>query len=204
MLEKSIRLGIDEGVRLHAARICDIQREEMAVEFQLSKFVSESQFLPYRKVFARFGCGRRIEALLLSQIYPFENYLAADGKPDVKIRKGRKSGKPTQRHLSLHRFSKALGYALAQESSGDVQKSKVSGGSDLCRKALWQWIFTRIEPKRARLNNEIGDRLGQLIDLEKASDRPVRLVRSRVAAKAVKLLFKELVHELVYSPKIPL
>ncbi|WP_445172203.1 hypothetical protein [Microcoleus sp.] len=33
MLERSIGLGIDDGVRLHAARICDIQRQEMAVEF---------------------------------------------------------------------------------------------------------------------------------------------------------------------------
>jgi len=69
MLEKSIGLGINEGVRLHAARICDIQREEMAVEYELSKLVSEPQFLPYRKVFARFGFGCRVEALLLSQIY---------------------------------------------------------------------------------------------------------------------------------------
>jgi len=200
MLERSIGLGITDELRKHAARICDLQREEMELEFKLSKLVGEPQFLPYRKVFARFGFGRRIEALLLSQIYPFENYLAADGKPDVKISKGRKSGKPTKRHLSLRRFCKALGYAPTQESSGDLQKSKVSGGSDLCRKGLWQWIFTRIEPSRTRLKNGIGDRLGELIDLEKTSGRPVRLVRSRVAAKAVKLLFKELVHELVYCP----
>jgi len=64
---------------------------------------------------------------------------------------------------------------------------------------LWLWIFTRIEPQRTRLNNEIGDRFGEIMDAEKLSGRPVRLVRSRVAAKAVKLLFKELVHELVYS-----
>jgi hypothetical protein len=156
-------------------------------------------FCPRRKIFARFGFGCRVEALLLSQIYPFENYLAADGKPDIKIRKGRRSGKPTKRHLSLHRFCKALGYAPSQESSGDLQKSKVVGGSDLCRKALWQWIFTRIEPQRTRLNNDIGDRLGQIMDAEKASGRAVRLVRSRVAAKAVKLLFRELVRELVES-----
>jgi hypothetical protein len=37
------------------------------------------------------------------------------------------------------------------------------------------------------------------MDVEKFSGRPVRLVRSRVAAKAVKLLFKELVRELVQS-----
>jgi Transposase len=195
MLEKSIGLGIADELCRHAARICDIQREEMVLEFQLSKLVGEAQFLPYRKVFARFGFGRRVEALLLSQIYPFENYLV-DGKPDVKIRKGRKSGKPTKRHLSLRRFMKALGYAPSQESSGDLQKSKVVGGSDLCRKALWQWIFTRIEPRRCRLKNDIGDRLGEIIDAEKLSGRPVRLVRSRVAAKAVKLLFKELVREL--------
>ncbi len=199
MLEKSIGLGIADELRRHAARVCDIQREEMILEFELSKLVSKPQFLSYRKVFARFGFGRRVEALLLSQIYPFENYLAADGKPEIKIRKGRNSGKPTKRHLSLRRFMKALGYAPSQESSGDLQKSRVTGGSDLCRKALWQWIFTRIEPQRCRLANDIGDRLGEIMDAEKLSGRPVRLVRSRVAAKAVKLLFKELVRELVFS-----
>ena len=198
MLEQSIGLGIDEGVRLHAARICDIQREEMVLEFELSKLVSEPQFVPYRKVFARFGFGRRVEAILLSQIFPLENYLAADGLPEVRIRTGRKSGKPTKRHLSLHRFMKAVGCAPTQQSSGDLQKSKVIGGSDLCRVALWQWVFTRIEPQRARLKNEIGSRLGEIMDAEKPSGRPVRLVRSRVAASSVKLLFKELVHELVY------
>jgi len=199
MLERSIGLGITDELCRHAARICDIQCEEMVLEFELSKLMSEPQFLSYRKVFARFGFGRRVEALLFSQIYPFENYLASDGKPDVKIRKGRKSGKPTKRHLSLRRFCKALGYAPSQESSGDLQKSKVVGGSDLCRKALWQWIFTRIEPLRCRLANDIGLRLGEIMDVEKLSGRPVRLVRSRVAAKAVKLLFKELVREIVHS-----
>jgi hypothetical protein len=167
MLEKSIGLEIDEGVRLHAARICDFQHEEMAVEFELSKLVSEPQFLPYRKVFARFGFGRRIEALLLSQIYPFENYLAADDQPEIKIRKGRNSDKATKRPLSLRRFRKSLGYAPSQESSGDINRSRVSGGSDWCRIALWQWVFTRIEPQRSRLANDIGDQLGKIMDAEK-------------------------------------
>jgi len=182
-------LGITDELRRHAVRICDIQREEMILEFELSKLVSQPQFLPYRKVFARFGFGRRVEALLLSQIYPFENYLDAEGKPDVKIRSCRHSGKPTKRYLSQRRFMKALGCAPSQESSGDLHKSQVVGGSDLCRRALWQWIFTRIEPSQERLKNDIGDRLGQLIDFEKASGRPVRLILERVAAKAVKLLF---------------
>lgn len=192
MYEQTVGLGLGDSVRRHAARLCDLQREEMAIELELRQLLAASQFLPYRKVFAKFGFGQRVEALLLSQIYPFENYLGPDGKPDIKIRCGRKSGKPTKRHLSLRRFMKALGCAPSRESSGDIQKSKVVGGSDLCRKALWQWVFTRIEPKRARLANEIGRQLGEAIDAEKASGRPTRLVRSRIAAKAVKLLFKEL------------
>lgn len=154
------------------------------------------QFLPYRKVFAKFGFGQRIEALLLSQIYPFENYLGFDGKPELEVARGRRSGKPTKRYLSLWGFMKALGCDPSQESSGDSQKIRVVGGSDLCRKALWQWVFTRIEPKRCRLANEIGCQLGEIIDFDKSSGRPVRLVRSRVAAKAVKLLFKEFCKEL--------
>ncbi|WP_293126862.1 transposase [Microcoleus sp. bin38.metabat.b11b12b14.051] len=196
LYEKTVGLGIGDSARLHAARLCDLQREEMAIEHELRQLLNAPQFVPYRKVFARFGFGQRVEAILLSQIYPLENYLNTDGKPEVRIKKGRKSGKPTKRHLSLRRFMKALGYAPSQESSGDLPKSKVVGGSDLCRKALWQWVFTRIEPKQRRLKNDIGDQLGKLIDAEKASGRPVKLVRSRMAAKAVKLLFKELVQEL--------
>ncbi|MBD0311021.1 MAG: IS110 family transposase, partial [Microcoleus sp. T1-bin1] len=190
---ESIGLGIDESVRQHAARLCNLQRKEMTIEQELFKLLAAPQFGRYRKVFARFGFGQRIEALLLSQIYPLQNYLAADGTPEVKIAQGRKSGKATKRYLSLRRFMKALGCAPSQECSGDINRSKVSGGSDLCRKALWQWIFTRIEPKQRRLANDIGCHLGEMIDAEKASGRPVKLARSRVAAKAVKLLFKELV-----------
>lgn len=194
---KTVGLGITRTVRYHAKRICDLQREERLIELELRELLCESQFEPYRKVFARFGFGERISALLLSQIYPFQNYLDESGKPEVKIRKGRKSGKPTKRHLSLRRFQKALGVAPSMESSGDVHRATVVGGSDLCRMGFWQWVNVRIEPKRNRLRNEIGELLGKELDEEKASGRPVRLVRSRISAKAARLLFKELVLELV-------
>ena len=193
LYHKTVGLGITRTVKYHAARLCDLQQEEAVIELELRSLLSNPDFFPYRQVFARFGFGQRVEALLLSQIYPFENYLDADGKPDVKIRKGRKSGKPTKRHLSLRRFQKALGVAPSMEASGDVSKTKIVGGSDLCRMALWQWVYTRIEPARCRLNNDIGELLGNVLDEEKASGRPVRLVRSRISAKAARLLFKELV-----------
>ena len=189
--------GIKPTVRYHAKRLCDLQREERAIEQELKQLLAEPQFIKYHQVFARFGFGDRVSAILLSQIYPLENYLGADGKPEVKIRPGRKSGKPTKRHLSLRRFQKALGVAPSLESSGDSHKTKVVGGSDLCRMALWQWVFTRIEPQRRRLKNQIGEVLGNELDKEKAQGRSVRLVRSRICAKAARLLFKELVRQLL-------
>ncbi|BAZ66289.1 hypothetical protein NIES4106_10390 [Fischerella sp. NIES-4106] len=197
LYSQTVGLGITETVRYHARRLCDLQREEQVIEDELNQLLTDSRFQPYRQVFQKFAFGPRLSAVLLSQIYPLENYLDANGQPEVKIRKGRVSKKPTKRHLSERRFQKALGYAPSQNSSGDSHRIKIVGGSDLCRIALWQWVFTRIEPKHSRLKNEIGEVLGQQLDQEKAAGRPVRLVRSRIAVKASKLLFRELVKAIV-------
>ncbi len=186
-------LGISDTVRSHAQRLCNLQREELAIETELQELLSDTRFQPYLKVFHSFGFGDRLGAIILSQIYPLAGFLGQDGKPDVVIRQGRNSKKPTKRHLSLRRFQKALGVAPSLEASGDSRKVKVVGGSDLCRIALWQWVFTRIEPQRSRLKNDIGQQLGEKLDTEKAAGRPVKLVRMKIAAIATRLLFRELV-----------
>jgi Transposase len=193
LYKMTVGLGITATVRHHAERLCNLQKEEFDIEQQLHELLNDSRFEKYRATFARFGFGTRLQSVLISQIYPIEAFMDADGKPEVKIRQGRNSKKPTKRHLSLRRFQKALGLAPSLESSGDLKKSKVIGGSDLCRKAMWQWVFTRIEPKRSRLDNAIGETLGALLDKEKAQGRPVKLVRMKVAARAARLLFRELV-----------
>ena len=193
LCDRSIGLGISQTVKHHARRICDLQKEEHSIEMELQQLLIDPKFTAYRKVFKSFGFGLRLESIILSQIYPISAYFGADGKPEVRIRKGRKSGKPTKRYLSLRRFQKSLGLAPSLEASGDKSKIKIVGGSDLCRIAFWQWVFTRIEVKRCRLDNEIGETLGSQLDLEKAAGRSVRLVRSRISAKAAKLLFRELV-----------
>ncbi len=195
LYDDSIGLGITDTVRLHAERLCHLQREEILVEQQIEALLVQEIFIPYRKVFAKFKFGLRTETLVLSHIYPFSRYLEND-KPIVQVRKGRISGKETKRHLSERRFLKSLGLAPTQESSGDVRKSKVAGGSDLCRKAFWLWVFSTIEPSRRRPDNEIGQFLGNYLDTQKADGKPVQLARSRTSAKAAKLLFKELVKEI--------
>lgn len=186
--------GIQTETRNSAKLINELQQRERTLELEMRSLMRDQRFNPYRKVFARFGFGERVEALILSQIYPLENYLDADGKPEVKIRKGKQSGKPTKRHLSRRRIQKALGVAPTREESGDKKATK-KAGSELCRTALWQWLFTRIEPPKRRLKNPIGKLLGEILDEEK-KHRPVKLARSRTCSKAVDLLFRELVSEI--------
>jgi hypothetical protein len=193
LYQNTVGLGISDTVRYHAARLCNLQREELAIERELHQLLADSRFQPYLEVFHKFGFGDRLTAILISQIYPLSGFLGEDGKPEVRIRPGRNSKKPTKRHLSLRRFQKALGIAPSLEASGDMKKAKVVGGSDLCRKSLWQWVFTRIEPKRSRLKNEIGEFLGEKLDTEKAAGRPIKLVRMKIAAIGTRLLFRELV-----------
>ncbi|MEH1832135.1 MAG: hypothetical protein V7L29_08685 [Nostoc sp.] len=83
--------------------------------------------------------------------------------------------------------------AQSLKSSGDKHESKVIAGSDLCRKALWQWVFTIIEPKQSRFSDRIAYQLGELLDTEKAASHPAKLVKMKVAARAARLLFRELV-----------
>ncbi|BAY15726.1 hypothetical protein NIES21_15450 [Anabaenopsis circularis NIES-21] len=196
LYKTSAGLGITNTVRLHAKRLCDLQREEIIIERELAQLLTDERFQPYCEVFHRFGFGDRLKAVLISQIYPLSGFLGEDGKPEVRIRQGRNSKKPTKRHLSLRRFQKALGVAPSLEASGDKRKTKVVGGSDLCRLSLWQWVYTRLEPKRARLKNEIGEQLGERLIVEKEAGRPVKLVRMKVAAIGARLLFRELVKEL--------
>lgn len=193
LYDATVGLGLIPEVRHSARAICSLQRRAQVLELEMRELMKDPRFLKYRKVMKRFGFGERVEALVLSQIYPLENYLV-DGRPEIKIRKGKVSGQPTKRHLSRRRFQKALGVAPTREDSGDKTRSK-KAGSSLCRLALWQWLFTRIEPKRSRVKNEIGISLGEALDTAKKV-KPVKLARSRVCAKAAEMLFRELVHEL--------
>lgn len=199
-LESSAGLGLHLETRNNARLICTLHARERALELELRELMNDARFLPYRQVFSEFGFGERVEALILSQIYPLENYLK-EGKPEIIKRKGKVSGKKTKRNLSLRRFKKALGVAPTRENSGDTQKTK-KAGSQLCRTALWQWVFTRIEVQRSRPNTPVAQALVAVFEAEKASNTPIKLVRSRVFARAVALLFQELVAAINQEPHI--
>ncbi|BDA69324.1 hypothetical protein MicvaDRAFT_1744 [Calothrix sp. PCC 7716] len=193
--KRSIGLGLEQSTRDRALLLCNLQQQEFTVESELQQLLSEACFVPYYKVFNKFCFGSRLSSILIAHIYPLEIFLK-DGKPEIKICRGRISGKPTKHHISLRKFQKTLGMAPSQEQSGDKRAVKANNGSKLCRKALWQWVFATLEPRKRKVKNEIINTLCTYLDAEKASGKPVQLIRSRVAARAVKLLFRELVKEL--------
>jgi len=110
---QTVGLGLQLETRNSALELVQLQRRERAIKLAMRSLMKDLRFTQYRKVFAQFGFGERVEALLLSQIYPLENYLL-DGQPEVRIRVGKNSGNLTKRHLSRRRFQKALGVAPAR------------------------------------------------------------------------------------------
>lgn len=191
LYSQSIGLGLTQSTRARAKIICSLQRQEIQIEGELQELLKHPQFDNYKAVFQKFAFGERLQSVLIAYIHPFGNFLV-DGKPEVRICRGRNSGKPTKHHLSLRRFQKTLGVAPVEESSGDKRSAKTHNGSKLCRKALWQWVFTAIEPKARRRDSELLKPLYDFLDAEKASGKPVKLIRSRVAVRAIKMLFREL------------
>jgi hypothetical protein len=71
----------------------------------------------------------------------------------------------------------------------------------MCRTALFQWIFTRIEVKRCRLKSEKFTELTDKFDALKAAGIPIKLVRGKVSALAARRLFYDLVTELQSAEK---
>jgi Transposase len=194
LCSESVGLGIEKAAHNHAKRLINIWAEERDIEADLEGLMTDERFTPYKSVFDKWGFGRRIQAILLSQIFPIENFLNDDGKPIIEWGKSRrKKDKRIKRHISLRRFTKAVGCAPTEKSSGDKESKRIVGGSDVCRVALWQWLFTRIEPLRNRPNNDVGNAIGKIVDDMKENGRPVRLIRMTAIAKASKLLFKDLV-----------
>ena len=198
LYDASVGSGIEDETRFAAKMYCDLAIQERLIETELANLIkTDMRFLPYRKVFARFGFGVRVQGIILSQIFPIQNYFGPDNKPEIAKTRGRNSKKVTTKRRSEARFMKSLGVAPVRQWSGDETKKTSQSGSDVCRKALWQWIFTRIEPQRNRPLNATVDKLVAYFVEAKNQKQPIRLVRSRLAAKAARALWRELVAEIV-------
>jgi len=198
VLEGTIGSGIEQQTRWAAKQYCEIEEEIFKLKKQLNQLIDSPQFEKYRRIFTKFGFGYQLQGYLLGAIYPIEDFLK-DGRPEVKIRKNRQTGNESKLKLSERRFMRAVGMGVIREDSGQKKKGKQSG-SALCRKALWQWCFTRLEVARNNPPLQFTYGQGEKVEMSPAENlrrrkkggTPVKLARQRVIARCVRELFKEL------------
>ena len=199
ILAETVGSGVEPQTQWAASQYCEIEEEIFKLKKQLIELIDSPQFDEYRRIFTKFGFGYQLQGYLLGAIFPIEDFLK-NGQPEVKIRKNRQTGKESKLKLSERRFMRAVGMGVVREDSGQKKKGKQSG-SALCRKALWQWCFTRLEVSR---NNpplkfvygqgESEEEMSPAENLKrrKKGGTPVKLARQRVIARCIRELFKDL------------
>jgi transposase len=192
LAQTSIGSGVSPEMKLEASLLSQVQTEERRIEFELRSLLDDRQFLPYRKVLKKYGFGERAQAMIISQIYPLENFLDENKQPIVLVTKGKKSGTLTAKHISLRKVSKMLGFAPTCEQSGKSKDVTKKAGSQLCRNAFWLWLFSRIEASKSRLKNETGEEITAIFTEYKAT-KPIKLARAKTIGKVVSRLFYDLV-----------
>lgn len=193
LLSKSCGLGLTEFSVDHAKALLNLENRQIKIERALLSLVNLPEFSAYNEVFDEFGFGLRTRAMVLSHIYPLENFLGPNGKEITEYVPSKGKRKYSKRWRSLAAFKLACGYGLIEDSSGEESRWK-PGGSSIVRKALVLWILTRIEPYRIQMRprNELGKLLGECIDRKKQGGIKAPLARSQTAVKAVEMLFYKL------------
>jgi hypothetical protein len=193
----NLDISISNYTRAHAAMCVDLELRANAIEHKLAIALEEPEFIPYLKVFEKFGFGQRLSVLMLMQIYPFEKFLV-NGQPLIEREIGFKE-KKQRRYRSLRSFQLYLGLGYKWKQSGD-KIVRFLAGSSICRAHLFMWCFDRIAPlPPKRLSTQIGEILGTKYDQLRRSE--VKLAwkdaQIRVLYRATSLLFYELCHHLL-------
>lgn len=212
LYKNTFGLGIQESAKLHAERLCNLYEEEINLENNLENLIKDEEFKPYIRALTYCGIPLRASGIIISQIFPFEDFLGENGKPiieyhdarqaTVEIRKaqGKPLNKPVAKHISMRRFEKMLGLAPVERSSGDDKNKKITGGAALCRKTLWQLVFSRIDTIGKKI--EKGQRVTNQLDLQlynwqqERADKPVKIRRMKTASKWLKIIFHKLCEEI--------
>lgn len=131
-LRRSIGGGISPFSCSLATLLCQLERQEYAIELELEACLKGKEFTLYLEVFERYGISQRTAAALLSRIYPFEKFLDPQGRQIIEHIDNSK------RNRSQAAFKLNIGLGMVQHQSGNSLIWK-AGGAKYCRTALWRW-----------------------------------------------------------------
>ena len=190
---QDLNIKISDYTRSHAQLVHNIELRYFNHLELLDEAIKNSNFTVYNHIFDRFGFGISTRALLLFNIYPFDKFLH-DGKPFIEREYGN-NDRLQKRDRSLRKFQAFLGMSYNYADSGKKSMKKFYGSS-LIRSHLYGWAVCSIAPSDYRVKSDIGkqlsDRYQELRQTVKGKDALIRIL-----FKATRLLYSELVKELV-------
>jgi hypothetical protein len=140
----TLGISISQYTRAHAASIVGDQIRHTALMAELEQSLLDPVFDRYHPVLEKFGFGTKMQATILTQIYPFEKFLM-NGKPHID-RYEDDRGKH-KKNMSLSGFQISLGMGKRLIESGGSTKL-VYAGSSFARKKLYTWITTNVLPEK--------------------------------------------------------
>ncbi|MDJ0509252.1 MAG: hypothetical protein QNJ64_08375, partial [Crocosphaera sp.] len=117
-----------------ASQIVRLKKRRIEIRKAFQAFLANPKYAFYQEAFNQFDLGIYDRIIILCQIFPFEQFLDADGKElrRIKPRKFGKSGKPITKRIGLSRFHACLGKAVKPWESGK-KKGHIVTGSVLAR-----------------------------------------------------------------------
>lgn len=141
--------------RFLASGVCDVHLQKQSLLEELSELLQHDEFQPYLEVFKRFCFGLNTIAVVLGQVYPFENF------------------------SSLEQFKSRLGFGMVERSSGDSNKQKREKAGRHPRTAMVSWVFSQIVKVASRPKYG-GDEFQKVCDfydrrMKEFKDDPLRL-----------------------------
>lgn len=189
-LEETIGSGLSDLSRALASQICELELQQFPYEEKISALLEAAEFKPYHTVFDAFGFGEMTRAVILSRIYPLQQFLGDDGHP-IRTKAPSQDGRYHRRNRSLGAFRLALGNGTQAYQSGQERRHQIAG-SKVARTALYLHVQTKIvisgprglaQPPKLKSHAAYYESLGEM---------PHKQAVMKVVGRIVKDLYREL------------
>jgi hypothetical protein len=117
---------------------------EVKLLADLDRSLLDAEFDRYRPILDKFGFGTKMQATILTQIYPFDKFLVNGCRYVDRYEDDEGWHK---RDASLAGFQLSLGMGKRLIESGNTTV-RVYAGSSFARKKLYCWIMTNVLPEK--------------------------------------------------------
>lgn len=133
--------GFSTEVRENAEKLMKLQQRKLDCKQMIQSIIYEKRFKEYHKIFDQFHFGDILRAIILCQIYPFDQFIDESGNEirRLLVNKQTSNGNGTTKRIAYRRFHSLLGKGIKRKQSGQVDIKYVTG-SKICRNLLTLWV----------------------------------------------------------------